>query len=142
MEVYRHRVQYYETDKMGIVHHSNFIRWMEEARVDFLAQSGWNYDRLESMGIVSPVLAVECKYRLSVRFPELITIKVSVAKFDGLKLRINYDMLNEKGDIVCKAHSEHCFLDSDGRPIRMKNDYPEFYKSMMYYLDADDQPLG
>ncbi len=142
MEVYRHRVQYYETDKMGIVHHSNFIRWMEEARVDFLAQSGWNYDRLESMGIVSPVLAVECKYRLSVRFPELITIKVSVAKFDGLKLRINYEMFNEKGDMVCKAHSEHCFLDPDGRPIRMKNDYPEFYKSMMYYLDADDQPLG
>ena len=52
MEIYRHKVQYYETDKMGITHHSNYIRWMEEARIDFLAQIGWNYERLEVMGIV------------------------------------------------------------------------------------------
>ena len=42
MEPYQHTVQYYETDKMGIVHHSNYIRWMEEARVAYLAQLGWN----------------------------------------------------------------------------------------------------
>lgn len=58
---YIHTVQYYETDKMGITHHSNYIRWMEEARIDFLAQMGWDYVKLESLGIVSPVTAVECK---------------------------------------------------------------------------------
>lgn len=41
MQKYRHIVQYYETDKMGITHHSNYIRWMEEARIDFLRQIGW-----------------------------------------------------------------------------------------------------
>ncbi|MFR6379821.1 MAG: acyl-CoA thioesterase [Evtepia sp.] len=44
MEPYQHTVQYYETDKMGIVHHSNYIRWMEEARVAYLAQLGWNIE--------------------------------------------------------------------------------------------------
>ncbi len=140
MEKYRHRVQYYETDKMGIVHHSNYIRWMEEARVDFLSQIGWNYDRLESLGVVSPVLEVECKYRQSVRFPELITVNVSVLKFDGLKLKLNYEMLNEKGALVFKGQSVHCFLDSEGRPIRMKEKYPEFYKSMMYFQETELQP--
>ena len=46
---YNHTVQYYETDKMGITHHSNYIRWMEEARVDFLKQIGWDYDKLEEI---------------------------------------------------------------------------------------------
>ena len=52
---YNHTVQYYETDKMGITHHSNYIRWMEEARVDFLKQIGWDYDKLEEIGVISPL---------------------------------------------------------------------------------------
>ena len=44
-------VRYQETDQMGIVHHSNYIRWMEEARIDFLSQIGWDFDKLEEMGI-------------------------------------------------------------------------------------------
>ena len=63
MKPYQHTVQYYETDRMGITHHSNYIRWMEEARVDFLAQLGWNLERLEAMGAVSPVTALDVKYR-------------------------------------------------------------------------------
>ena len=59
MKPYQHTVQYYETDRMGITHHSNYIRWMEEARVDFLAQLGWNLERLEAMGAVSPVTALD-----------------------------------------------------------------------------------
>ena len=47
MEKYIHKVQYYETDKMGITHHSNYIRWMEEARINYLEQNGWPYDKLE-----------------------------------------------------------------------------------------------
>ena len=52
--IFQHKVQYYETDRMGITHHSNYVRWMEEARVHFLEQIGWGYDRLESSGILSP----------------------------------------------------------------------------------------
>ena len=60
MKLYQHKVQYYETDKMGIVHHSNYIRWMEEARIDFLSQIGWDYKKLEESGVISPVTAVDC----------------------------------------------------------------------------------
>ena len=57
--MYQHKIQYYETDKMGITHHSNYIRWMEEARIDFLEQLGFGFDKLEQSGIVSPVLSKE-----------------------------------------------------------------------------------
>ena len=57
--LYEHKVQYYETDKMDWVHHSNYIRWFEEARTDLLEQMGMGYDRIEALGIGSPVLGVE-----------------------------------------------------------------------------------
>ena len=68
---YRHKVQYYETDTMKIVHHSNYVRWMEEARVDMLEQMGIGYDVMERSGILSPVLSVSCEYKSMTRFPEM-----------------------------------------------------------------------
>ena len=61
MKPYTHTVQYYETDRMQISHHSNYVRWMEEARVSFLAQLGFPYEKLEERGIISPVVAVKCE---------------------------------------------------------------------------------
>lgn len=63
MSLYQHEVQYYETDRMGITHHSNYIRWMEEARVAFLKEIGWDYAKFEEMGIISPVIDVQCQYK-------------------------------------------------------------------------------
>ena len=62
MNKYLHKVNYYETDKMGVVHHSNYIRWMEEEN-PFFRSDGFGYDKLESDGIISPVIYVECDYK-------------------------------------------------------------------------------
>ena len=88
MYEYKHTVHYYETDRMGFTHHSNYIRWMEEARISFMDHIGWNYQRFEDEGIISPVTAVECKYRKTTTFPEIVTIEVSVEEFRSIKLRI------------------------------------------------------
>ena len=124
---YTHLVQYYETDKMGITHHSNYIRWMEEARVDFLKNIGWDYSNLEEMGIMSPVIAVNCKYKLSTTFEEMINIEINVAEYNGAKLTLKYIMTNPEGKTVCEAVSEHCFVNSSGKLIRMKKEYPDFH---------------
>ncbi len=129
--IYKHKVNYYETDKMGITHHSNYIRWMEEARVAYLAEVGWDYDKLESLGIISPVVSVECRYIKTTTFPEEITIDIGVDEFKGVKLKMKYTMINADGEVVCEATSSHCFLDKAGVPIRFKKDYPEFYEIMM-----------
>ena len=55
LHTYEHRTQYYETDQMGIIHHSNYIRWFEEARTDLMRQMGIGYDEMEGQGIISPV---------------------------------------------------------------------------------------
>ena len=129
MNPYQHKVQYYETDKMGIVHHSNYIRWMEEARIDFLGQIGWNYKKLEDNGIISPVTAVECKYRVSTFFDDVITISVWVEEFKGVKLKLRYEMKREDV-LVCEGHSEHCFLNAEGKIMNLKREKPAFYETL------------
>ena len=135
MKDYLHIVQYYETDKMGITHHSNYIRWMEEARVDFLSQIGWDYAKLEQMGIISPVLNVSCEYRKSTSFPDIVTINVAVQEFKGVKLYLKYEMKNEEGQVVCIGTSSHAFLNTEGRPIRMKQEQPELYEALCELAD-------
>ena len=68
MEPYIIKARYYETDQMGIIHHANYIRWMEEARIDLMNQMGYPYRRFEEMGYLSPVLHAECEYKKSVKF--------------------------------------------------------------------------
>ncbi|MDO5410115.1 MAG: thioesterase family protein [Lachnospiraceae bacterium] len=129
MEPYIHQIQYYETDKMQITHHSNYVRFMEEARIDFLKQIGWGYDRMEEEGIISPVTGISCDYKRTTTFPDVIRIEIQVLSFNGIRLQLGYTMTCE-GNVVCTAQSEHCFLDVNGRPINMKRQFPEFYKQM------------
>ena len=81
MTPYRHLVQYYETDRMGITHHSNYILFMEEARVDLMDQMGYGFERMEADGVVSPVTAIECNYKHSTTFQDEIEIEVQMIEF-------------------------------------------------------------
>ena len=129
MHSYEHKVQYYETDQMGIAHHSNYIRWMEEARIDFLNQIGWDYKTLEENGVISPVTAVDCKYRMTTKFYDVIEIRVIVTEFKGIKLKLRYEMRREQ-NLVCEATSEHCFLDRDGKILNIKRSHPGLYEAL------------
>ena len=124
--MYRHRVQYYETDRMGITHHSNYIRWMEEARADFLEKKGWPYERIEEEGIISPVISVDCRYKKPTTFADEVDIEVSVLDFNGVKLKIGYVMkLGE--ETVCEGESMHCFLNKEGKPVKLSKVLPDFH---------------
>ena len=127
MHTYIHKVRYYETDKMGITHHSNYIRWMEEARVDFLDHIGYGYAKLENDGIISPVIGVECQYKHPTTFDDEVEIAVGVQEFKGVRLVICYKMTNRAtGDLVLEGKTMHCFTDIDGKTIILKKRIPEF----------------
>ena len=131
VEMYTHKVQYYETDKMGITHHSNYIRWMEEARVDMLEKINFGYDKLEAQGIISPVVGIECEYKESTRFAENIEIDVKITAYTGVRYTIEYEMRNvETKNIVARGKSKHCFINEKGRPIKIKDVHPAFDAKM------------
>ena len=109
--MYTHRVQYYETDQMGIVHHSNYIRWFEEARIDWMRHCGISYREMEKQGIIVPVLGVEATYRQMVHFDDLVDIKVTAAKYNGIVLEFCYEIYHQKDGKLCTTgKSRHCFL--------------------------------
>ena len=125
MIAYRHTAQYYETDRMGIIHHSNYIRWMEEARIDFLRQQGVRYSELEASGLVSPIFEVKCQYKRMVRFEDVVAIEVSVVKYSGVKLILSYRMTNEtSGELCAEGETTSCFMNSEGKLISLKKEYP------------------
>ena len=126
MHTYFHTVQYYETDKMGVTHHSNYIRWMEEARIDFLDHIGYGYAKLEADGIISPVIGVECQYKHPTTFHDCVKIEVGVEEFRGVRLVIGYTMINAAGELVLTGKTMHCFTDTDGKPIILKKQFPAF----------------
>ena len=127
MSKYIHKVNYYETDKMGITHHSNYIRFMEEARMNFLSEIGYPMTRLEEEGITSPVVSVNCEYKHTTTYSDDIEIEVVMEKYTGVKLFLSYTMRNPNtNEIVAMASSTHCFIDENGRPIGVKKRAPEF----------------
>lgn len=123
---YEHHAKYYETDQMGIIHHSNYIRWMEEARMDLMEQIGLSYKGMEEMEIISPVLSVSCQYKSMVHFDDTVVIEIKIAEYNGIKMKVEYTMTDKKtGELRALATSEHCFLNRSGKPISLKRSYPE-----------------
>ncbi len=136
MEKYKHKVQYYETDKMGITHHSNYIRWMEEARVDWLDKIGWSFQKLENLGMISPVVEINCKYINSTKFNDIVEINVMLKEYKGVKLIVQYEMINSKTkELVAKGESKHCFTTKDGKIISIKKEYPKFNETLLKELE-------
>lgn len=126
---YIHKVKYYETDKMGITHHSNYVRWMEEARIEFLRENNLSYKLLEKSGIISPVLAINCSYTHPTDFDDEIIIETSIKSYSGVRLEFEYVMKNSAtGGEVFSGTSKHCFLGNDGKPVILKKQFPEYDK--------------
>ena len=132
---YQHKVQYYETDQMGIVHHSNYIRWFEEARTDFLEKIGLSYYSIEQAGIISPVLSAECKYKSKVKYGETVTIETKMIQYTGLRMRIRYAVYGSDGKLRSTGETSHCFVNDKGRPVSLKKVKPEWDELFSKYLE-------
>lgn len=136
-QVYEHKTQYYETDQMGIIHHSNYIKWFEEARVDMMEQMGMGYAQMEAQGIICPVLAVRCEYKSMTRFGDTVQILANIREYNGIKMAIEYTVLDKKsGKIRCVGESRHGFLNKDGSPVSLKRQYIEVDKAFREFSDT------
>ncbi len=135
MEKYIHKTQYYETDQMGIIHHSNYFRWFEEARVDFLEKIGYGYNLLEKEGIISPVLKISCEYKGMIRFNDSVEISIKLLEASSYRFKIYYEIIDCKDGLIrAIGESNHCYLNREGQPISIKKVNPKFYETLKKYL--------
>lgn len=136
MKPYRRKVQYYETDQMGVVHHSNYIRWFEEARLYMMDQAGIGYAWMEEQGIISPVLSVSAEYLRMVYFGGSVTVKAYIKEYNGIKLTVGYQVTDERtGMVHCRGETKHCFLNKKGRPISLKRECAKLHRIFMHIFD-------
>ncbi len=139
MKDYIRKINYYETDKMGITHHSNYIRFMEEARIDYLEQLGCGYERWETDGILSPVIGIECEYKRPTTFNDEIRIHTQISEYKRLKLTVSYTMYNNKTNaLIFIGKSHHCFLNAEGRPIALSRQFPEYDEILQKQLHTEE----
>lgn len=133
--MYQHFVQYYETDKMGITHHSNYIRFMEEARLDFFKKLGFDYLEFEKMGLVSPVIGLNnIRFKRPSTVGDTIDIEVSVKAYNSIILTMHY-VMKVKDTVVLEGDSDHCFLNEEGKMLPLgEKKFPELDKKLKELL--------
>ena len=111
MITYERKAFYHETDQMGVIHHSNYFRWLEEARVYFLDELGLSYKHMEEIGIISPVVSIAAEYKKPVKFDEIVVIYIRITKYTGIKLELEYEIRDKAtNELMVKAESKHCFI--------------------------------
>lgn len=134
--IFERKINYYETDKMGVVHHSNYIRYMEEARCFWLEKIEMPFSLLEENNITIPVLGVNCSYKYHVTFGDTLIIKPFVKEYSGVRMTVGYNMQDKKtGKTVLVGETKHCFTDKNLKPINLKKHHAEFSNKFQNLLE-------
>ncbi len=124
---FERKINYYETDRMGVVHHSNYIRFFEEARCAWLDSLDMPFSVLEENNITIPVLGVNCEYKHHVTFNDIIVISVYIKEYNGVRMTCGYTVTKkDSNEIVAVAETKHCFTNNSLRPINLKRVNPDF----------------
>lgn len=125
MTEYTRKVNYYETDKMGVTHHSNYVRYMEEARTELFQQMGVSYELMGKAGLMLPVTELEGKYRHSSTAGDKLRIEVRTLEYTGVRLVFGFKMYGEGGELVFTGKVTHGCSNAQGHPVIMRKFAPE-----------------
>lgn len=116
--VLSHRVAFYETDAMGIMHHANYVNLLERARVLWMNEHDVPYRDWVEQDRHFAVTGIEVRYKRAVRFDDPVEVAVWVEQVRGASCRIAYE-LSSNGTLIATAVTEHGMVDGEGRPVRI-----------------------
>ena len=138
---YLRKVQFYETDGMGVVYHGNYIHWMEEARTDFLDQLGFGYERMTEQRIDCALTDISCSYRKVTTFGQTLAVYLNIETLTPARMTLSYRMVDaESGALHTLASSSHFFYDRQAkRPVALKKKFPELYAMLQDCTKSQEQ---
>ncbi len=111
----RIRVEYHHTDQMGIVHHSNYVKFFEVARTEWLRQAGLTYAEMERRGVMMPIVDVQIKYRQPAYYDELIKVKAIVEEMPMARMTFKYEIRGEDDRDIATGLTTLGFIDKTTR---------------------------
>ena len=113
------RTRYAETDQMGVVYYGNYPQYLELGRVEWLRSIGFTYKAMEEEGVMMPVVSLQIQYKKPALYDELITIRTTLKELPSTKIEFDYEILNEKGELLSTANTILVFVDAKTfRPVR------------------------
>ena len=114
------RVRYGDTDQMGFAYYAHYLRWFEIGRAEMLRSLGHSYRAVEEAGTSLPVVEARCRYLKPARYDDLIAIESGVLERGRASVRFGYRIVreDEPRELLAWGTTEHCFMGSDGRPVR------------------------
>lgn len=113
------RTRYAETDQMGVVYYGNYPQYLELGRVEWLRSIGFTYRAMEEEGVMMPVVSLQIQYKKPALYDELITIRTKLKELPSTKIEFDYEILNEKGELLSTANTVLVFVDAKTfRPVR------------------------
>ena len=122
-------VRYYETDQMGIVHHSNYIRYFECGRSAMLKECGLPVEKIEEAGIMMPIVSVKCRYKVPARLGDTLRIVSIVDEMPRAKLEIRSEIYNQADQLVCEGSVVLGFINAETRrPVRCPDALLDVFK--------------
>lgn len=118
-KIYRHaiRVPYADVDQMGFVYYANYLVYFEMARNALLRETGISYRQMEEDGVMLPVVAAHCDYQKSGRFDDLLHVYSECLPFEGVRLRIQYEVKRDE-TLLVTGYTHHICMRPDGRVLR------------------------
>ncbi|WP_027137259.1 acyl-CoA thioesterase [Gaetbulibacter saemankumensis] len=113
------RVRYGETDQMGVVYHGNYALYLEMGRIEWLRKQGISYKSMEESGVMLPVISLNINYKKSAVYDDVINVKTQVKGVPTAKIEFEYEITNEKGELLVTATTTLVFVDmKTNRPMR------------------------
>jgi acyl-CoA thioester hydrolase len=122
-------VRYAETDQMGIVHHSNYVVWLELARTGLCALSGHHYADIERRGFRLVVTKVELRYVAPARYGDTVQVHCWIDREGSRGVRFAYEVKRGE-DRLASGATEHIWCNHDGRPVRAPEELRKAFAAM------------
>lgn len=124
-------VRYAETDMMGIVHHSRYYPWFEQARTDFIKKTGYTYSQLENMGILLPLTETQCRYHYGLKYEDEVIVTCRIDKLTVARIEFSYEVYKiPEMKKMSEGRTKHGFIDRNFKALNLKKAFPEVWKSL------------
>jgi acyl-CoA thioester hydrolase len=118
------RVRFVETDLMAVVHHSNYLRWFEMGRVEYLRQAGIDLNDLRAAGYLFPITKVQCEYKQSAYFDDEYEVRTTLTAASRAKMVFSYEVVRIKdGALLVTGSSQNVFTGVNGKIARLPAEY-------------------
>jgi acyl-CoA thioester hydrolase len=108
------RVRYAETDRMGLLHHANYLVYFEQGRTELLRQMGRNYKDVEDQGFYLVLVKIEVRYRQPARYDDLLTLRTTVTRTTPVRIEHRYEVFRD-GQLLAEGSSTLACVDKDGQ---------------------------